>query len=125
GSAPPARSARIVRVSRHDYSDSLLAVPELPEIETLLRGLGPDLRERAVTRVIVRERRLRGGVASDFAARLTGRRIRDLHRRGKYLLARLDDGRVWLLPLGLNGRLTPAKRGRAWKRADPVAVRLA
>jgi len=99
-------------------------VPELPEIETLVRGLGPDLRGRAVARVTVRENRLRGGVASDFVARLSGRRIRDLHRRGKYLLAPLDDGRVWLVHLGMTGRLTLAGPDRARERHDHVVVEL-
>ncbi len=95
-------------------------MPELPEIETLVRGLGPDLCGRAVARVTVRENRLRGGVASDFVARLSGRRIRDLHRRGKYLLAPLDDGRVWLVHLGMTGRLTLAGPDRARERHDHV-----
>ena len=99
-------------------------MPELPEIETLVRGLGPDLCGRAVARVTVRENRLRGGVASDFVARLSGRRIRDLHRRGKYLLAPLDDGRVWLVHLGMTGRLTLAGPDRARERHDHVIVEL-
>jgi len=67
-------------------------VPELPEVETVVRGLAPELAGRRVDAVTVHETRLRGGVAPDFAARLTGRRIGALARRGKYLLAPLDDG---------------------------------
>ena len=99
-------------------------MPELPEIETLLRGLAPELRERTVARVTVRERRLRGGVASDFAARLAGRRFGDPHRRGKYLLVPLDDGRVWLIHLGMTGRMTLAASDRPDERHDHVVVEL-
>ena len=99
-------------------------MPELPEVETVVRCLAPELVGRRVVAVAVHETRLRGGVAPDFAARLTGRRIEGLARRGKYLLARLDDGRLWLVHLGMTGRLTLAKPGRADERHDHVVVRL-
>jgi formamidopyrimidine-DNA glycosylase len=97
-------------------------MPELPEVETIVRGLGPVLRGRRVVAVEVRERRLRVPVPPDLAARLAGRRIADVLRRGKYLVAALDDGALWLVHLGMSGRLTlvagPAPRGRH----DHVAV---
>jgi formamidopyrimidine-DNA glycosylase len=99
-------------------------VPELPEVETVVRGLAPELAGRRVDAVTVHETRLRGGVAPEFAARLTGRRIGALARRGKYLLAPLDDGRVWLVHLGMTGRLTLATGERAAERHDHVVVQL-
>src|SRR5438876_254353 len=119
-----ALAPRLVRLAHHDYSDRLLAVPELPEVETVVRCLAPELVGRRVMGVSVRETRLRGGVAPDFAERLTGRRIEGLARRGKYLLAALDDGRLWLVHLGMTGRLTLAPPGRADERHDHVVVRL-
>jgi len=98
-------------------------VPELPEVETIVRGLAPALLGRRVADVVVHERRLRGGIAPVFAARLRGRRITALARRGKYLLATLDDGRVWLVHLGMTGRLTLAAPG-ARERHDHVVARL-
>ncbi len=99
-------------------------MPELPEVETIARGLGPVLRGRRVVAVEVREARLRVPVPPDLAARLAGRRIADVFRRGKYLVAALDDGALWLVHLGMSGRLTlvagPAPRGRH----DHVAVLL-
>src|SRR5437773_722722 len=125
GSAAAAALPRIVRRSRHDYPDSLLlVVPELPEVETVVRCLAPELTGRRVVGVSVRETRLRGGVAPDFAERLTGRRIEGLARRGKYLLAALDDGCLWLVHLGMTGRLTLAGAGRPDERHDHVVVRL-
>ena len=99
-------------------------MPELPEIETVRRTLAPAIVGRRVVAVRVRERRLRGGVAPSFAARLTGRRIEDVTRRGKYLLAPLDDGRLWLVHLGMTGQLTLAARERPDRRHDHVVVDL-
>jgi formamidopyrimidine-DNA glycosylase len=99
-------------------------VPELPEVETVVRGLAPALVGRRVVAVQVRERRLRGGVAPSFAARLTGRVVTGLARRGKYVLATLDDGRVWLVHLGMTGRLTLARGAPPAERHDHVVVAL-
>jgi formamidopyrimidine-DNA glycosylase len=99
-------------------------VPELPEVESVRRSLAPALVGRRVAGVRVREPRLRTPVARDFAARLTGRRIDGLSRSGKYLLAALDDGRVWLVHLGMTGRLTVGGPERAAERHDHVLVEL-
>jgi formamidopyrimidine-DNA glycosylase len=99
-------------------------VPELPEVETVVRGLAPELTGRRVAGVAVLEARLRGGVAPEFAERLTGRRITGLGRRGKYLLAALDDGRIWLVHLGMTGRLTLSAPGPAAARHDHIVVAL-
>jgi formamidopyrimidine-DNA glycosylase len=99
-------------------------VPELPEVETVVRGLAPELTGRRVVGVTVRETRLRGGIAPEFAHRLTGRRIDGLARRGKYLLAALDDGRVWLVHLGMTGRLTLGPASGPDERHDHVVLDL-
>lgn len=99
-------------------------MPELPEVETLVRGLAPVLRGRRIARVTVRESRLRAPIAADFAARLTGRRFGALWRHGKFLLAPLDDERVWLVHLGMSGRLTLADPGRPDLTHDHVVVAL-
>lgn len=83
-------------------------MPELPEVETIARGLGPELDGRTVTGVVVRETRLRSPLAPDFAQRLRGRRLGRMGRTGKYLVTPLDDGRLWLVHLGMTGRLTLA-----------------
>ena len=99
-------------------------MPELPEVETVVRCLAPELTGRRVVAVSVRDSRLRGGVAPEFRARLTGREIGGLGRRGKYLLASLDDGRIWLVHLGMTGRLTLAPPGGEARRHDHIVVRL-
>lgn len=80
-------------------------MPELPEVETTRRGLLPAVRGRRIERVIVRERRLRWAVPRDFAARLAGRTVLDVSRRGKYLLWDCETGYV-LSHLGMSGSLT-------------------
>lgn len=97
-------------------------MPELPEVETVVRSLAPELVGRRVARVTVHERRLRGGVARRFAADLRGRRIERVERRGKYFLATLDDGHVWLVHLGMTGRLTIDAPDAGVRRHDHVVV---
>jgi len=99
-------------------------MPELPEVETIVRGLRPLLASRRIASVLVREPRLRAGIAPDFVARLTGRRVESFGRHGKFMLAGLDDGRVWILHLGMTGRLTLASPERAARPHDHVVVRL-
>jgi formamidopyrimidine-DNA glycosylase len=98
-------------------------MPELPEVETLRRSLAPAVARRQVREVRVREPRLRTTVAREFAAQLTGRRIEGLGRHGKYLLATLDSTDVWLVHLGMTGRLTLGG-GSATGPHDHVTVML-
>lgn len=100
-------------------------MPELPEIETIRRGLTPALVGRRIDDVEVHEARLRTPVAPDFAARLRGRRIDALDRHGKFLLGHLDDGAVWLLHLGMSGQLTLSGDDPPRRAHDHVVVRLA
>jgi formamidopyrimidine-DNA glycosylase len=99
-------------------------MPELPEVETIARGLGPELDGRTVACVRVREPRLRVPLARDFAARLGGRRLGRMSRTGKYLLTPLDDGRVWLVHLGMTGRLTLGGAHRLPLLHDHVEIAL-
>jgi len=90
-------------------------MPELPEVETVRRGLAPALEGRVIVSAETRRPDLRFPLPSDFAARLKGRRVDRLTRRAKYLLAELDDGHVWITHLGMTGRfsiLGPAERAQ-------------
>lgn len=77
-------------------------MPELPEVETVRRGLIPHLLGQRFSGAIVRDPRLRWPVPSDLDARLAGRLIERLERRGKYLILRLDSGNL-ILHLGMSG----------------------
>jgi formamidopyrimidine-DNA glycosylase len=81
-------------------------MPELPEVETVRRGLLPALDGRVLTSVEARRPDLRFPLPADFADRLAGRRIVDVGRRAKYLLIRLDGGLTWLVHLGMSGRVS-------------------
>lgn len=78
-------------------------MPELPEVETVRRGLEPAMVGARFARVEQRRPDLRFPFPEDFAARLEGRRIEALSRRAKYLLADLDDGAVLVMHLGMSG----------------------
>ncbi len=82
----------------------LALMPELPEVETVLRGLAPFLIGQRLSGALVREPRLRWPVPDDLDALLAGRRIDRLERRGKYLIMTLDRGHL-ILHLGMSGSL--------------------
>lgn len=79
-------------------------MPELPEVETVRRGLSPHLTGRTLIGARVRNPALRWPVPPDLEAQVAGRRILDCQRRGKYLLLRLDQGGL-ILHLGMSGSL--------------------
>src|SRR5471030_880971 len=78
-------------------------MPELPEVETVRRGLAPAMEGARLAKVEVRDRRLRWPLAKDFEKRLTGKKVEGLGRRAKYLLADLSSGDVLIMHLGMSG----------------------
>ncbi len=83
-------------------------MPELPEVETVRRGLEPVLAGHSIVHVDQRRPDLRFPFPEHFAERLQGQTIRTLGRRAKYLLARLSSGEVLVMHLGMSGRFTIA-----------------
>ena len=88
-------------------------MPELPEVETVRRGLAPVFAGATILRVDQRRPNLRFPFPANFAARLTGRRVESLERRAKYLLARLDSGEVLVMHLGMSGSFRIEQEGEA------------
>ena len=80
-------------------------MPELPEVETVRRGLEPVLVGHVIAHADVRRPDLRRPFPPGLAARLTGARVAALRRRSKYLLADLDGGDTLLVHLGMSGRV--------------------
>lgn len=81
-------------------------MPELPEVETIVSDLAPLLTGARIIRAQVWDPRLvRFPGAEDFNRRLTGRIIRGMRRRGKYVVIELDQGLTWLVHLRMTGRL--------------------
>ncbi len=104
-------------------------MPELPEVETVRRGLESRLIDATVADVIVRDRRLRWPVAADFETQLRGQRIVAIERRSKYLLFRLTSGNdteksTLLAHLGMTGSFVVHSAGSplAYQSHDHVDV---
>jgi len=87
-------------------------MPELPEVETVRMGLEPVLDGHTFTKVVTRRGDLRRPFPPDFAKRLTGRMVKRLWRRAKYLLADLDHGETLVVHLGMSGRMAVYAEGR-------------
>jgi len=79
-------------------------VPELPEVETTRQGIAPHCEGQAITRVVIRNARLRWPIPEDLPERLQGQIIRAVDRRAKYLFLHLDTGTV-IVHLGMSGSL--------------------
>ena len=84
-------------------------MPELPEVETTCRGIAPHILGRKVTKVVVREARLRWPVPERLHQLLSGSRFISVSRRAKYLLLETDHG-ILMVHLGMSGslRILPA-----------------
>src|SRR5260370_27528528 len=81
-------------------------MPELPEVETIRRGLAPVLEGASFTRVELRRPDLRFPFPPRFAKRLEGASVTALGRRAKYLVAELQTGEALIMHLGMTGRFT-------------------
>lgn len=81
-------------------------MPELPEVETVRRGLAPVMEGVVIARAEVNRPDLRWPFPQRMAERLTGQRVERLRRRSKYILADLGSGETLLVHLGMSGRMT-------------------
>ena len=80
-------------------------MPELPEVETVLRGLAPVLEGRTIVKAKVNRPDLRWPFPENMAGRISGQKISKLWRRSKYILADLSSGESLLVHLGMSGRI--------------------
>ncbi|ARJ69691.1 bifunctional DNA-formamidopyrimidine glycosylase/DNA-(apurinic or apyrimidinic site) lyase [Paracoccus contaminans] len=94
-------------------------MPELPEVETVRRGLAPHLAGRRILRVDQRRPDLRWPMPVDLVQVLTGARVTELRRRSKYILADLDRGPSLLIHLGMSGRIRIEGEGLGRFHHDP------
>src|SRR6185369_5152966 len=81
-------------------------MPELPEVETVRRGLVPRMVGHRIVRLIQRRKDLRVPLPRQFRSKVEGRTVQTIDRRAKYLLMRLDDGQTLIIHLGMSGRMT-------------------
>lgn len=80
-------------------------MPELPEVETVRRGLLPAMQDRLIINAAVNRPDLRWPFPVGMADRLTGKRVVALRRRSKYILVDLDSGETLIIHLGMSGRM--------------------
>ena len=93
-------------------------MPELPEVETVRRGLEPVMEGQRILRVEARRGDLRFPLQADFAKRLDGQRVTGLGRRAKYLVCDLQSGDVLLMHLGMSGSFRVTAAGDARQPGD-------
>ena len=94
-------------------------MPELPEVETVMRGMQPALEGKKLIKIEARCDSLRWPIPNNFADRLRGRRVINIARRAKYILWYLDDETVMILHLGMSGRVSiTAKRPSKIEKHD-------
>ncbi|MDD2702036.1 MAG: bifunctional DNA-formamidopyrimidine glycosylase/DNA-(apurinic or apyrimidinic site) lyase, partial [Sideroxydans sp.] len=92
-------------------------MPELPEVETTLRGIAPHLQGARVQAAVVRNARLRWPIPAELPALLQGYTVRNLQRRAKYLLIVFDHGTL-ILHLGMSGSLRILPHGTPPEKHD-------
>lgn len=80
-------------------------MPELPEVETVRRGLAPVMEGAVIAQADINRPDLRWPFPENMAARLTGQKILGLRRRSKYILVDLESGESLLIHLGMSGRM--------------------
>jgi formamidopyrimidine-DNA glycosylase len=95
-------------------------MPELPEVETVRRGLQPVMEGAKILKAEARRKDLRFPFQKDFAARLTGQTVTGLGRRAKYLMADLTSGDVLLMHLGMSGSFRVLKGEKSATPANSI-----
>lgn len=95
-------------------------MPELPEVETVRRGLAPAMEGRRILKLEQRRQDLRFPFPERFVERLEGQTITALGRRAKYLLADLSSGEVLIMHLGMSGRFTVVEGGQTTLQGEFV-----
>jgi formamidopyrimidine-DNA glycosylase len=99
-------------------------MPELPEVETVVRGLRPHLTGRKFIQVEQRRPDLREKLPTGFVRRLEGRQVAAVDRRAKYILILLDDGNVLVVHLGMSGQFVLGDKPNAAAPHEHLAFTL-
>lgn len=100
-------------------------MPELPEVETVCRGLAKAMTGEVIARVDVAREKLRTPVPKSLPA-IAGARVEEISRRAKYILLRMNNGETVIFHLGMSGRMTIVKKGEthAPEKHDHITLHL-
>ena len=98
-------------------------MPELPEVETTLRGISPLLSNALINQLMVRQPSLRWPVTPGLAEIVRGQKLHSLHRRAKYIIMQLDHGSM-LIHLGMSGSLRLVSTGSDWRKHDHIEMQM-
>jgi len=93
-------------------------MPELPEVETVCRGLAKALTGAKIVKADAHRPDLRFPLPKNLGARLKGRRVEDIKRRAKYILITLDEGKTLVLHLGMSGRMVISRKAAKPEKHD-------
>ena len=99
-------------------------MPELPEVETTLKGITPYISGEKIIRLIVRQGSLRWPVTPDMSRIVEQQTVIEVSRRAKYLILRLSHGSI-LVHLGMSGSLRIAQANTEWRKHDHIEMQLA
>lgn len=94
-----------------------MKMPELPEVETIVRGIAPLIEGLSITKAKVLNSKLRIEIPQDFARAVKGKTITKVKRKAKYILLELDNHRVIVIHLGMSGRLRVYLNLQEYKKA--------
>jgi len=98
-------------------------MPELPEVETTLRGIEPHISSQRIIALTVRQASLRWPVTENIQELVQGQKIHSVSRRAKYLIFKLDYGSI-LIHLGMSGSLRITTNSEIWRKHDHIEMRL-
>ena len=99
-------------------------MPELPEVETTLRGIAPFVEGQKITELRVRQPSLRWPVTDNMHNIVRGQTVKHLARRAKYIILKLPNGSV-LIHLGMSGSLRVVDPSEVWRKHDHIEMQLA
>ena len=96
-------------------------MPELPEVETTLKGISPHLKNKIVTQVNIYKEKLRWPIEKNLNKKLLNKKLKKIHRRGKYLILEFENGSL-LLHLGMSGSLRISTAKMPLKKHDHFEI---
>ena len=98
-------------------------MPELPEVETVMQGIKPILLSAPIKKITINKDQLRQKIPTDFKNKMTNNKVEEIYRRGKYMIALLNNDVAWIIHLGMTGSFTSHEtKPDEWEKHDHVIL---